>query len=180
MLERYTDLPIFYCLSTNFLCLVDLCLSLIMVFFFSLHQVVSWCLRLLEQLILRKFKLLCKCFFSFVKKKALWLFSCLEQIFFWNKSCPQFGQLLWFLFQTHKEHCENFAASTLVPNPNEHAWKAVILFSTITFVWSKHHVLSWYFYLRRMFRSGASLYYKTTLLTLQMFLVLSVNEQHKV
>ena len=27
MLERYTDLPIFYCLSTNFLCLVDLCLS---------------------------------------------------------------------------------------------------------------------------------------------------------
>ena len=42
---------------------------------------VSWCLRLLEQLILRKFKLLCKCFFSFVKKKLCDCFLALSRFF---------------------------------------------------------------------------------------------------
>lgn len=60
MLERYTDLPISCCLSNNFLCLVDLCLSLIMVYFSLFIQwfhgaFVYW------NSLYRK-SLLCKCF----------------------------------------------------------------------------------------------------------------------
>jgi len=105
------------------------------------------------QLIYRNFNLLCKCFFRSKKGFA----NVFLPEFFGNTSCPQFGQFLCFLCQTHKEHCANFAASILGPNPNEHAWKAGILFSTITFVCSVHHVLSWYFSFRWMFRSSASL-----------------------